>query len=874
MEAAAEHWGRVRDLLGEALELAGPAQLHFLDTIEDCALRTEVKAYLAYGPLDGAGQDPLESQPWGGIVRVPVQEGSRLANYRLLKELGSGGMGTVYLAERDDREFEQRVAIKVIQHRLQSEEVVRLFRRERQILATLNHPSIARLVDGGVTTEGKPFFVMEYVDGIPIDAYCRSHKLSMRDRLKLFLPVCDAVQFAHQNLVVHRDLKPSNILVTANGVPKLIDFGVAQLLHEQPADMHTLARLTPRYASPEHARGEASGTATDIYSLGVLLFELLTESLPLARASPADFLRALEEEVPVRPSALVVDRSQRREVSGDLDNIVLHALEKLPARRYSSVENFGADIRRHLKGFPVLARPASWSYSSGKYIRRHRTLAGAAAVLLVIGSLSIGAVLRSRNVAEHQRALAQLRFEQGRELARFYILEVDRLLEKLPGSTPARALITGHTLAYLDRLVPGAAGDIPLQRELATAYERVAMSQGMPIFANMGNHSGALANVEKGIRVREQILTSPLSTLDDRISYGDILLLLGHLKLNGGNPATAAEVYLHATHEFEAVLARSAHPAGRLLSRLGSAYMYTGLANAGTGTIPDCGNAEAALPLFQKAVSLIPLERKARENQAPLLRTYLLSNEALIQLYWGAALTQLLRHAEAEQHYVSALQLIHSPGIDTANAEITRKEGAIELSYSFALVQQGAVKAATPHLALAARILTGLWSIDPQNVTSQQDISILKAVQGKLKVASGNYQSGIASLDLAILDEKRMLLGDPDFSLTRSNLSQHYLWAADGWVAAGNADRARARYSQAFELAAATVKLHPDDANTQIVLASSAVGLARAFAAKGNRERTAHFRELAVDAMRNLLKDHHDHPRARVLLTEAVALAP
>jgi eukaryotic-like serine/threonine-protein kinase len=297
MDPAAEHveqWARVRALLGEALELDAPAQLRFVDSIEDPVLRAEVKSYLAWVP---AADDPLDQQqPWGaaGIPVNPLpgtlKEGSRLANYRLLKELGSGGMGTVYLAERDDQEFEQRVAIKVIQHGRQSDEIVRLFRRERQILATLNHPSIARLVDGGVTEDGRPFFVMEYVDGVPIDAFCRLHGLGVRQRLQLFLPVCAAVQAAHQILVVHRDLKPANILVTAEGIPKLLDFGVAKLLDQQASHTATMAILTPRYASPEHMRGEASGTATDIYSLGVLLFELLRLSaLSRRRRVPAGF---------------------------------------------------------------------------------------------------------------------------------------------------------------------------------------------------------------------------------------------------------------------------------------------------------------------------------------------------------------------------------------------------------------------------------------------------------------------------------------------------------------------------------------------------------------------------------------------------------
>ena len=871
MDPAAEQWARVRTLLGEALELDAPAQVLFVDAIEDPILRAEVQAYLAWLPADGEDDDPLDHLPWAfPHVPLTVKEGSRLGSYRLLRELGSGGMGTVYLAERDDREFEQLVAIKLIQHRLRSEEIVSLFRRERQILAKLDHPSIARLMDGGVTEDGRPFFVMEYVDGVPIDAWCGLHKLSIRQRLQLFLPVCAAVQSAHQNLVVHRDLKPVNILVTAEGIPKLLDFGVAKLLDEQAGHTATIAMLTPRYASPEHARGEPAGTATDIYSLGVLLFEMLTGCLPLAgdRESLPAFLRALQEDVPRRPSDVGSNLAQQRELRGDLDNIILHALEKLPARRYSSVESFAADIQRYLDGFPILARPASWGYRAGKFIRRRRGFVAAAVVLAVVAGVSVAAVARSAGIADRQHALAELRSDQGRELVRFYILEVDRLLEQLPGSTRARSLITSHSLAYLDRLTPGATGDVALLREFATAYERVAMAQGMPIYANMGDRPGALANVEKAIRIRRQILASPAATPDDRIAYGDILLLLGHLKLSGGNPAAAMDVYLQATREFETVRARSDHPAARLLGRLSSAYLFSGTVSAGDGSNPDIGDAEAALPLFEKAVGLAALERKAREGQPPAMHKYLSSNEALMEMYWAGALTQLLRTGEADAHYRAALRLIQSPGIDSGNAEIARKEGLIEVRYSNALIERGELDSASPHLASSTRIVSRLLKTDPENVSAQTDDLFLTAVQGRLDLASGRYSAGFAELDRAIAGEERMLARDRDFAEVRSYLARHYLWAADGALAAGRP--ARARYSQAVELAAETAQHHPDDANAQMILAAAELGLGRAFAAESEKESAARHRKLAAASARAVLAKHPGHPRALALLAQAL----
>jgi tetratricopeptide (TPR) repeat protein len=867
MDPAAERWACVRKLLSEALQLDAPAQLRFLDAMEDPALRAEVQSYLAWVPQ---GDDPLDRQPYSAApAAAPLKAGSRLANYRLLKELGSGGMGTVFLAERDDREFEQRVAIKVIQHGLRSGEIVRLFRQERQILANLDHPSIARLVDGGVTQDGRPFFVMEYVDGVPIDAYCRLHRLGIRQRLELFLPVCAAVQAAHQNLVVHRDLKPANILVTADGIPKLLDFGVASLLDQQGGDT-AMAILTPRYASPEHMRGHPSGAATDIYSLGVLLFELLTGYLPLAEGeSRPAFLRALQEDTPTRPSDLVQLRAERRELQGDLDHIVLHALEKLPARRYPTVESFATDIRRHLDGFPILARPALWSYRAGRFIRRHRVLVAAAAALAVMAGLSVAAVLRSAHMAERQRALAQLRFEQGRELARFYILEVDRMLERLPGSTPARALITGHTLAYLDRLAPGAVGDVALQREFATAYESVALSQGMPLFANLGDRPGSLANVEKAIRIRRQVLALTSAMPDDRIAYGDALMLLGHLKESAGNPASAVVVYLQAAHEFEAVLARSPQPSGRLLQRLGSSYLYAATAYAGNGFASDTGNSADALTLFAKALRFAPRERQVRETQPLPMRMYLSSNQAYMEDCWAMALSNVLRFDEADEHFGAALRLIHSPGINSGNAEIARKEGLIEVFYANSLLDRGDLPRAGPLLAASARIFTKSLKTDPENVTSQADEVFLTALQGRLDVAAGRVAAGLARLDRAIVKDERILARDRDFAPARSYLSHHYLWAADAWMVAKRPAQARTRYSQAVELAAATTQQHPDDANARLILATAELGLARALAAESDPDGVARHRELAAAAARTVLAAHPDHPRARALLAQA-----
>jgi serine/threonine protein kinase/Tfp pilus assembly protein PilF len=377
--------------------------------------------------------------------------GERVGPYRIVRSLGRGGMGEVFLAERADEQFQQQVAIKLVRRGLLSRHVQGRLKLERQILATLDHPNIARLFDGGTTTDGTPYIVMEYVDGEPIDIYCDSRCLSIEQRLKLFQIVCSAVHRAHQNLVVHRDLKPSNILVARDGTPKLLDFGIAKLLDDRQM-MHTMAVthadyrvLTPDHASPEQIRGDPITTASDTYVLGVVLYELLCGCKPFTLKGNrlGDLERAICEETPPLPSMVVQAREDaagiarqrgtsparlRRELAGDLDNIVLMAMRKEAERRYSSVEQFASDITRYLDGMPVLARADAWSYRAGKFLARHAlvTALAAAFVALLIGFsittyVQSERIARERDVAQEQRARAQTAQQRAEEVSEFLI---------------------------------------------------------------------------------------------------------------------------------------------------------------------------------------------------------------------------------------------------------------------------------------------------------------------------------------------------------------------------------------------------------------------------------------------------------------------
>jgi serine/threonine protein kinase/Tfp pilus assembly protein PilF len=399
-----DEWIRVRQILEEALEQDPVRRPQFIAEAcgGDAALQRDVEEYLRY--QDAAEHNPL-FQRWTSEEPEPAAEErdpERIGIYRILQRLGEGGMGVVYLAERDDGEYRQRVALKAMKPGPPSAQLLRLFRRERQILAQLQHPNIACLMDGG-TVNGQVFYVMEYVEGTPVTAYCEERQLTLQQRLELFCRICEAVGYAHRNQIVHRDLKPGNILVNNDGIPKLLDFGLAKMFEQSPAIQRTTVSigpmLTPAYASPEQVRGVPLSIATDVYSLGVLLYELLTGQNPQARPeqSPLEVCRTILEEDP-RPPSHAMEPERQRAPAGpwgsDLDNIVLMALRKEPERRYGSAEELRADLGRYLGGFPVHASRGTSYYRLRKYVGRQRwrlaaSSLGVVAVLATIASLSL-----------------------------------------------------------------------------------------------------------------------------------------------------------------------------------------------------------------------------------------------------------------------------------------------------------------------------------------------------------------------------------------------------------------------------------------------------------------------------------------------------
>jgi eukaryotic-like serine/threonine-protein kinase len=463
----------IHALFDSALDLPAGERAAFLDhaSAGHPEIRREVEALLRLASEpDRAEEDWFGASEslWAELADDRAGDGAdvpaaRIGAWRLLDEIGRGGMGTVYLAERADGEFEQRAALKLLRPAIATDIALRRFEQERQILADLTHPAIARLLDGGRTTDGRPFLVMELIDGVPIDRYCRDHSLRVEDRLALVVQVCRAVDHAHRNMVVHRDLKPSNILVDAAGGVKLLDFGIAKLLAggaDAPVlETRTLSRaLTPQYASPEQIQGRRITVASDVYQLGLLLYELLTDQRPydLADASPLDVERIVCHEPPKRPSvAVAADGARARRLRGDLDSIVQEALRKEPERRYASVERLADDVERHLAGLPVAARGDTVGYRAGRFVLRHRYSMGAAVlVAALLVAWAVTATVQARTIA-HERDRARAEAVKAEQVKGFVL----RLFEKADPNEARSDALTAREL--LDR------GWSSIQSELA-----------------------------------------------------------------------------------------------------------------------------------------------------------------------------------------------------------------------------------------------------------------------------------------------------------------------------------------------------------------------------------------------------------------------
>jgi tetratricopeptide (TPR) repeat protein len=820
---------RLQEVVGAACERPPQERAAFLDEAcgADTALRQEVEALLA---RTGAAGDFLETPACalgGDFAETARRLPAQLGEYRLQSLLGEGGMGEVYLA--DDTSLGRQVAIKLIRFGMASQTLLRRFDQEKRILAGLNDPHVARLYGGAMTPEGCPYLVMEYVDGEPLDVYCDRRCLSIEDRLRLFRKVCAAVAHAHQHLVIHRDLKPANIRVTAEGEPKLLDFGIAKLLDpqgEQDAE-HTVTRMnamTPGYASPEQLRGEPVTTATDIYSLGVVLYELLCGHRPFDSRLP----RSSNAEPAIRPEAVRSPSSVSagpaaaeargttpgrlaRQLAGDLDNIVLKAMRPEPARRYPSVSQFSEDLQRWLERRPVSARKETLRYVGARFIARNKALTAAVFVMLLTLVGGIVATSWQAHVANGQRRLAQQRFEDGRRLAKSLMFEIHDSVQDLAGSTPTRKLIVTRALEYLDSLSQGA--DTPaLRRDLAVAYRKVGDVQGNPYVANLGDTAGALQSYRKaeallnGVNGLRENSANGVESSDLQMERGRVYRALGDALDVQGDTDGMLRLYRKSLDLFVQLdRAKQGNPG--VLDELARAYdtLGSGLGHTENGHVEQVHCFEEMLAIDQRVAGAAPNDAKARRAVAI----------AFMKL-GGITLTD-------QTHGIA--DLARSADLLKALAAENPDNGRARREYATALYRLGSGRSelgdfagAVPDFEQALKIRLDIEAADPKDQQVHFDVAVARSNLAEALTKSGRALEALGLAQQAVGTLEAMMPGAPDNTVYIRNCALFYekvahahaaLAVQDSLTAEGRAahwTEARAAYDKAATLLGELIK--------------------------------------------------------------------
>ncbi len=827
MDAA--HWEKLKDLFSQAIELPAAERASFLENCDE-DLRNQIKNLIEAHEHAGEFIAEPAMVEIGLADAADANVGRLIDDYEITEEIGRGGMGAVYLAKHSGESFTQNVAVKLIKRGMDTAAVLKRFVTERQILANLEHPNIARLLDVGTTEGGLPYFVMEYIEGLPVTQFCDAHEFSTEERLQIFRRICSAVAYAHQNLVVHRDIKPSNILVTQDKTPKLLDFGIAKILNpdwsvETAEATATIGRLlTPEYASPEQLRGANITTASDVYSLGVVLYELLSGQRPfvIETESREEFIQAILTKEPVRPSAVsnfrfqIPDSESKVETSsngeylstnkestvnpkskiqnlkslkGDLDNIILKALRKEPARRYASVQEFSEDIRRHLAGLPVTAMADTNFYRFKKFITRHRVgvLAGSLVALTLLAATAVTSW--QAVVAKRERDRAEQRFEQVRTLTRTILFDYYEQIVKLPGSTPLLEKMVKNTLEYLDKLVAESDGDVSLQSEIAAAYQKIGDVQGNPYQGNLGNIEGAIDSYRKSQTIREKMVSENPSNAEMRRSLaksyesiGDMFWMQGeyaeseknyrenlriHTELINSEAGTIEDVY---------GIARASHRIGQALSR--------------NGDLDDALiNFQFGLEQFTKVTTQAPENKKYRRGRGSVILK--IGDVQAAEGDWRAALENHRKGLEIWSELSAA---------EPQNAAYRRDTTIAADRIAMDLKELDALPEALKVCRRAVEIQQEISAADPQNVQFRSELGLyyvnLGNLQGKLRKfseARENVQKGLKIL-------QQFAEASPQWIDLRRDLALSYISAGEVFSGEGNDTEAADYFLRSAEL--------------------------------------------------------------------------
>lgn len=744
--SARAHWRRVEEVFHRALEIPPLERDAFVreQCHGDAALADDVRGILR-------GYEAQDRRSGS------VSSAARFGAFETIREIGQGGMGVVYLARRVG-DFEQQAAVKVISGSPAAAALLaERFRQERQILASLDHPNIARLLDGGVTNAGQPYLTMEYVEGERVDRYCEARNLTIPERLALFRKICAAVHFAHQHLVIHRDLKPGNILVNREGEPKLLDFGIAKILAgpgESPEHAQTItgAMFTPQYASPEQIRGLPCTIASDVYSLGVVLYTLLAGKAPYSdtASTPAELLAAVvTQEIP-RPSS-VAPVQVRAALRGDLDGIALKALARSPAERYGSVEQFSEDLYRHLTGRPVSALEAGRWYVARKFVRRHRVGVGAAALVVLSLMGGLAATLWQARIAERERALAEQRFSDARKLANYLLFPLYDSVQSLPGSLPVRAEMAAQSLQYLDRLEAAKSADFGLRLELAEGYLRLGTILEAPVGAgdSLGDTARALEADQKAVALLEPLARDnpKVPRVERDLSQG--YALLGAVSNLRGKPDEGIADLKKAIGGLERLTASDPRDVDSLIEG-GRAYLaFSDAASGRGGGFIDMATREQVMPAadkaiarFESALRISPGEDRAL---AGLAQAYNLKGNLI-------ATKNVSEGLPVYQLGLDALQRLSGAARRTENNRAL--EARLLTMIAFCQEETGRFGEALATLAPAREILDRLGQADPANATNAlrrvnlyRTRGIVNQYWGHTRDAADDYATAIGILD-------------------------------------------------------------------------------------------------------------------------------
>ncbi len=737
-------WEDIKRLFDEVAELEASAREARLASGADPELADEVRSLVDWH--DGS-TGFLESPPARvtDLLRDAVI-GQSLGPWHIVSVIGQGGMGVVYRAERADAAFTRQAAVKVIGPNADAASVVERFQRERQTLADLDHRNIARLLDGGTTPGGHPYFVMEFVDGQPIDHYCDTRRLSVDDRLELFLRVCNGVQYAHENLVVHRDIKPDNILVTADATPKLLDFGVARLLRggtasvDDHADGSATWLMTPDFASPEQMAGKASTTGTDVYSLGVVLYLLLTGVRPyrLHGSTPTEILALLSASTAKAPSVVALEgdtaaaRAEHRAttpdalartLAGDLDAIIAKAIALAPADRYHSVTDLVRDVKAYRASLPVAAHPPTAGYLARKFIRRHRRRVLAAAVVVGLGLAGVAAVAWQASVAARERGRAERRFNDVRQLANAFMFDVNDTIANVPGTMATRELIVKTTVEYLDSLARESADDPSLQRELARAWIRVGDVQGNPSNANLGDTAGALRSYRRAVVLAEGARRAAPADVDASRALATAHRRLADVMAWSGDTGAALTESDTSKRLYDSVAER----VGTLDDRLEAAIGWIKEGDLlGNPNLPNAGRTTEAAAAFTTGLAAFRALNQEHPGDIRVERFVGVSLERIGTLHEAAA-----RWQEAEAAYRESFEI--------RRALATREPGHRNIQRDLAIAYEklGKVERATSgsgagigNLRNALAQFERLAAVDPADVNAARSAAISREVLG------------------------------------------------------------------------------------------------------------------------------------------------